>query len=276
MRKIDKNELTQHLKNLDVYGYTSVPRFMDANTLEKLKDLVSVNHGKVAEQQYEGRPNRDANDKIIYNLQNKDKFFIDIISDDFIKTVLMNKLNDEHYRFLPPDNPNYILGYYNARSSGGALDLHIDSSIPARGDYAWVMQVAFILNDQDENNGCTTVVPGSHQSGNFTDRSLENVKPLISKAGDLVMWDSRLWHGTLANTNGMDRWSLIATFNRWWVKPSMDMTRSLPDEMYSQLSNEQKAVLGFCSIPPSDEFTRVNTKCGYDYLKDSVADYYKD
>ena len=275
MRTISKAETAQHLKNLTVYGYTRVVDFIDPETLRHLKSLVGKFYESTKHIQYEGRPARDTDDKVIYNLQNKDKFFIDILTEPFIKGVLMEKLNDPYYRFLPPDVPNYILSYYNARSSGHKLDLHIDTYIPSHGEWTWAMQVAFILDDQTEANGCTTVVPGSHLSGRYTDRDLENVVSLTPRAGDLVMWDSRLWHGTLANASKGSRWSLIATFTMWWVKQNMDMTRSLPDQIYRQLTQEQKAMLGFCSIPPKDEMGRINTKCGYDALLTSVEDYYK-
>jgi ectoine hydroxylase-related dioxygenase (phytanoyl-CoA dioxygenase family) len=170
--------------------------------------------------------------------------------------------------------PNYILSYYNARSSGLKLDLHIDSYVPNQGEFTWAMQVGFILDDMNEDNGCTVVVPGSHQSGKYTDRDLKNVKSIIAKAGDVIIWDSRLWHGTKGNSSGASRWALIATITQWWVKQSMDIPRGLPDSIYQNLLDEQKALLGFCSIPPVNSNGRINTKCGYDFLKPSVKDYF--
>jgi ectoine hydroxylase-related dioxygenase (phytanoyl-CoA dioxygenase family) len=88
------------------------------------------------------------------------------------------------------------------------------------------------------------------------------------------MWDSRVWHGTHENVAGTSRWALIATFSRWWMKQAMDIPKSLPQEIYAQLTDRQKALMGFCSIPPVDESRRINTKCGYDFLKSSVRDYF--
>lgn len=275
MRTVDTPEFEQHLKNLDVYGYTVVPQFVDSKTLEKLRSLTNHHYEASSKDDYLGRPDRDADDKLVYNLQNKDKFFLDVLVDPFVRQLLMVKLNDPFYRFLPADVPNYILGYYNARTSGKSLDLHIDSYIPNQGDHTWVMQVVFVLDDMNEENGCTQVVPGSHLSGRYTDRDMANLKPLIAKAGDVVFWDSRLWHGTAANKSGVSRWALIATVTQWWIKQSMDMPRGMSDEIYQQLSDEQKSLLGFCSIPPIDESSRINTKCGYDFLKPSVKDYFE-
>ena len=271
MRKLSELEKTQFIKELDVYGYAVFENYLSDETVKILLDKVDKLYQ--AEKNYSGVPERDLYDKIIYNLQNKDKVFIDILSDDFVVDVCKTKLNDPYYRFLPDTEGNYILSYYNARSSGSKLDLHIDSYIPAAGDRTWAMQVVFVLEDMTINNGCTIVVPGSHKSNRYTDRELVKTKALEAKAGSLVIWDSRLWHGTEENTAKMSRWLLIATFTSWWIKQSMDIPRSLPDEIYKKLSPQQKAMLGFCSIPPKNENERINTKMGYDSLLDSVKGY---
>jgi len=36
------------------------------------------------------------------------------------------------------------------------------------------MQAAFVREDMNEISGCTVVVPGNHQSGRYSDRSLKN------------------------------------------------------------------------------------------------------
>jgi len=45
------------------------------------------------------------------------------------------------------------------------------------------------------------------------------------------------------------------------------MPRSLPKKIYKKCSNFEKQLIGYCSIPPKDELTRINTKCGYEVLK---------
>ena len=275
-RTVTQDEQIQALKELDTYGYTRIPGFLDAKGLVRLLKLTqghydSINaNGKV---EYAGVPARDKDDKIVYNLQNKDRAYLDLLVDPLVRAIAMNKLNDPYYRFLPTEVPNYVLQYYNARSSGQKLDLHIDSYMPFPGDRTNMMQFVFFLEDSNVENGCTTAVPGSHRSGHYTDREMKNVQPLIANAGDLVCWDSRLWHGTLANKSGRSRWSLIATLSQWWVKPSMDIVRMMNDDVYKQCSDEQKQLLGFCAMPPTNEFERNNTKCGYDFLKPSVRDY---
>lgn len=276
-REVPESEQNQLLKELNAYGFACLPAFLTPDAVKKLLSLTEETYKKInvkGKVEYTGTPLRDKDDKIVYNLQNIDHAYIDLLVAPAVTAIASAKLNDRHYRFLPADVPNYVLQYYNARSSGQKLDLHIDSHIPFMGEHTNMMQFVFLLENSDEENGCTVVVPGSHKSGQYTDRDLKNVKPLTGKAGDLVLWDSRVWHGTLENISGRSRWALIATLSMWWVKPSMDVVRSMKDEIYQQCSDQQKQLLGFCAIPPVNPFERNNTKCGYEFLKPSVKDYH--
>jgi hypothetical protein len=59
----------------------------------------------------------------------------------------------------------------------------------------------------------------------------------------------------------------------WWVKPSMDIIRGLKDDIYQKCTDQQKQLLGFCSIPPINPLERTNTKTGYDLLKKNINEY---
>ena len=163
--------------------------------------------------------------------------------------------------------------YYNARSGGQELDLHIDTYFPFISKQTIAMQFSFILNEMNDDNGCTVVVPGSHLSGEYCNRGIKEKKSILAKPSDLVIWDSRLWHGSKKNKLNMDRWALIATLSQWFIKQAMDIPKSLPQNIYNKCSDSQKALLGFCSIPPKNEKGRINTKTGYDQLKKNLADY---
>lgn len=259
----------QHIKNIQVYGYTLIPDGLKNH--QEILELIK-NIQKNASKDNKSLHAERSDDSLIYNLQNKDFRFIKLLSEPYLVNIFKFFLNDEYYQVQDPHLPNYILNYYNARSSGKFLDLHIDSHVPSSSDYTWAMQAAFVLEDMNERNGCTVLVPGSHKSGKYTDRTLSNRIPLIAKAGDIAIWDSRVWHGTLDNISGKSRWVLIATLTRWWLKQTMDMTRSLPQEIYEVLTDAEKLLIGFCSLPPKDEFGSIHTKKDYSSLRKVAKD----
>jgi ectoine hydroxylase-related dioxygenase (phytanoyl-CoA dioxygenase family) len=268
-------DVKKNIEDLRETGYTVVPGYLSTAEIREYLKLTEKHWDSRRHSEFKGRPERELDDKMVYGLQAKDKAFIDLLDQENLVQILMHYLNDPYYKHLPPETPNYILSYYNARSSGPELPLHTDTFIPSPGDRTWTVQASFFLEDSRKDNGCTVVVPQSHVSGKFVDRSKKHDLHYVeAKAGDLVMWDSRIWHGTTANVSKKSRWALIATFTCWWVKQRTDMTRSLPENIYSTLSDRQKILLGFASIPPRDEGDRLNFKGGLADLRAHVRDYH--
>ena len=274
-RVILNDELNQIKSDLINSGFKVVRNFLDNNTISELKKIIEGKYNENIESKisYKGIPERDSKDRMVYSLQNLDKKFIDLISSTEIESILIPFLNDKYYRFIPEEEPNYILNYFNARSSGNKLDLHIDSHIPYVGEHIFMMQVVFLLEKSTIDNGCTIVVPGSHNSGKYTDRSIEKVTSLEGEPGDMIIWDSRLWHGTTENITSNTRWAIVSTFSQWWIKQANDIPKGLENNVFKTLTDKQKQLLGFLSLPPKDPTKRVNTKCGYDFLKDNVNDF---
>jgi ectoine hydroxylase-related dioxygenase (phytanoyl-CoA dioxygenase family) len=191
-----------------------------------------------------------------------------------VERILTQFLNDRWFTQIPAGAPNYILRSFLARSSNHQMPMHIDSFIPSSGRNFFMMQCALLLEDSNESNGCTVLVPGSHRSDEYAPQeSFATAVPMAAKAGDLMFWDSRLWHGARANVSDGTRWAMIATFGRWWIKQAFDIPGSLPQAIYQELSDSEKAVLGFCSVPYHDETTGIDMKRGYDLLPEHVRDY---
>jgi len=211
----------------------------------------------------------------VYNLQNKDIFFLNLLFGPKIpQDIQVHFLNDRWFKQIPQNEPNYIVRSYIARSSNHELPMHIDSFVPYLGDHVFMMQYSIILEDQSAKNGCTVVVPGSHKAGAYTTQDArKDAIALESEVGDVVVWDSRLWHGTTANETDGTRWAIIATFCRWWCKQHWNIPQAMPQEIYDQLTPSQKAVLGFCSVPHLDEAHGIDLKCGYDDLPSDVRAY---
>jgi len=266
-------EIQPYLDDIDKNGYTVIKNVLSQDQIDNLLQLVKKFDQESDDSKYLNRPHYTLNDKFVFNLQNKHKDFIDVLDTPVIQSILQTKLNDPFYKYLPKEHPNYILSYYNARSSGAPLAMHTDTFLPSVDHRTWLMQAFFVLEDADEENGTTVVVPGSHKSGVFIDRDKEmNLVPLVAKAGDVVVLDSRLYHGTAENASDRTRWFLIATFSCWWVKQRTDMTKSIPNHIYQQLTDQQKVLMGFSSLPPYDEYERLNFKAGYEVFPDSIPE----
>lgn len=265
--------MTACIDQIDVNGYCIMPGVFDADAINQTLKLVTEWEKQASPTLAANTPYLNRNQSIVYNLQNKDSYFLKLLfASPEVENILKHYLNDPWYKGIPTDEPNYILRGYVGRSSKESLPLHIDSLVPYQSSQVISVQCSIILEDQDEQNGCTLVVPGSHKSGEYAPQeALREAVPIHSKAGNIVIWDSRLWHGALANRSTRTRWALIATFVRWWIKQSFDFTTRLPTHIFNELTDAQKAILGFCSIPFLDETAGIDMKQGYDALHCQVA-----
>ena len=249
-------------------GYCRIPGAYSSAEVGMALDRVEA-----WQKQMEGRlaasvPYLNRGHPMIYNLQNKDIFFLKMLfASETGQAVLRHCLNDVWYKQIPSDKANYILRSYLARSSTTALPMHIDSFAPFLGDYPVIMQYAIVLEPMNEETGSTVIVPGSHKAGRYvTQEDRARAQAVEADPGDLLIWDSRIWHGTTENKTNHTRWVLIATFCRWWIKQAFQIPEALPEEIFNQLTDEQKSIMGFCSIPYRDETHGIDMKRGFDDL----------
>ncbi len=256
-------------------GYCYVPQMFSPEQVSTALERIRGWFDKTLSSQSERMPFLNKNQPMVYNLQSKDLFLLRmVLGCELIEKTLMHFLNDRWFTSIPADAPNYILRSFLARSSNHQMPLHIDSFVPYEGPHVFIMQCSIVLEDQTENNGCTVLIPGSHLSGKYCEQeAFPTAVPMKARAGDLVFWDSRIWHGARQNTSGGTRWAMIATFCRWWIKQAFDIPGNLPQELYDQLSDQEKSVLGYCSVPYDNEARGIDMKRSYALLPQRVADY---
>ncbi len=268
-KKINNNQLDKILNDFEILGYAKLTNFIDDETCNYLNKIVNSLYKKNKKKNLPDYSDKRPNDKQVFNLQNKDKIFIDLISCATIEKILIKIINDKYYTNIPSDKPNYILGELIARSSGDNLKYHMDSWLPSSGKKTWMVQLAIALDDRQIDEGCTMIVPGSHRSDNYTDRNFPSGTAVPLKKGDLAIWDSRIWHGALPKKSKKNAWAIIATMQMWWVKQRFDLPRGLPYDIFCLLSKKQKALIGYSSLPPINEFFSTDARQGYKSVEEN-------
>tara|TARA_R110002072_G_scaffold53573_2_gene141311 strand:- start:70 stop:894 length:825 start_codon:yes stop_codon:yes gene_type:complete len=271
-------DLEQDKKNLDYNGYTLIKNVLPKDECKLYVDLIDKYCNKEYAEKMRNGISKDWDGNWLFNLQNKDYKFYDLLRHEYIEELLKYKLNDRLYRNQVDDDPNYILQMFTARGSGKTLlDMHSDMRTKTCNYNSTLgVTVLWYLGDTNVHNGCTYLVPGSHlinlTDGEpyITDRSFKNTLPLEASAGDVLMFDQALWHGAHPNLGDDVSWRIQTAYNRWWIKPSFDIPNSVPNDFYKKLSNKEKSILGFCSQPSRNEFERVSMSSKYSELKDEL------
>ena len=131
-----------------------------------------------------------------------------------------------------------------------------------------VSNVLIMLNGMSEENGGTLIVPGSHLFGRHPDKVLDKDIITISAEGPpgcAIITDGRLWHGTGANITQKNRLVLLITFCGPQFRPQENFTLGIKEEVFLQLNNYQKEILGFKvwngygrTGNPTDNFLKIN------------------
>ena len=116
--------------------------------------------------------------------------------------------------------------------------LHIDSRFPGT-KYPLMILALWMLDDFTELNGATRVVPKSHLSGTYPENDVKYEDEIIVKGrkGSVLLFNASLWHGGGEDFSGASRWSSIFSYGRWFLKPSFDFNKNMPNEIYNHLSD---------------------------------------
>lgn len=253
-----------YIQQITELGYCKIENVYTEEETAKTLALVKEWEKKAPRIDDQYIPRLNKGNKDIYCLQNKDKYFLDIIfKSDEVEEILIHFLNDKFYKQIPENQPNYILRHVGARSSVEALPFHIDSFIPYIGEHVIAMQVAIFLEDSTVENGCTLVRHKSHQWGTYASQFDLDYQEVTAKRGDVLIWDSRLHHGCLKNNTKGTRWTIVSTFTRWWVKQMFHITEGLSKDTLNQLTKKEKSILGYYSIPYNNEYEGIDMKNRY-------------
>jgi ectoine hydroxylase-related dioxygenase (phytanoyl-CoA dioxygenase family) len=141
---------------------------------------------------------------------------------------------------IPPGSKNY------------SNRIHVDSPRFSR-DYIFNMGVIWTLSDYTAENGAIEVLPGSHNLDQepSEDYFKANSEKIMCEAGDLIVFNARLWHRTGINKSPDWRHAMTLNACRAFMKQRLDWPRMLPANSIEMLSEQAKRIIGMNSRVPS-------------------------
>jgi ectoine hydroxylase-related dioxygenase (phytanoyl-CoA dioxygenase family) len=251
---------------LETEGYGVIKNVLSQEECIHFKRILQDAHQKYSASHFKPtdtsthRLDDKSNEDIVFNLHNKHIELARLVDHDRVYPHVANMLQRGSYNHSEP----FILALTSARNpkfGAPKQQLHMDSRYPG-APFPLALQVFFCLDPFNTETGSTRVVPRSHKVGEYPENGVTYDTEITIEAnqGDVVIWDGSLWHGSSEKRTNTDRWGLIYTFARWFIKPSFDFNRNTPINIYNQLSDRQKDLLGFRCNPPKDEFTRLSTR----------------
>jgi ectoine hydroxylase-related dioxygenase (phytanoyl-CoA dioxygenase family) len=109
--------------------------------------------------------------------------------------------------------------------------------------------MGWFLDDVTAANGGTLLVPGSNQDGYLHNpHDPQGTVAAEGPAGTVLIWDTKIWHGTGANTSTVPRHVLLLCLYRFYLRTGENYALSLRSDVYERASDRARTMLGFrCS-----------------------------
>ena len=218
-------DLASARRDLDRLGYCVVPGVLTAPEIAALKGRLTEqaqgerSRGVAFRDGGPARPNQR-----IWMLMNKGKVFRDLMLHPIVDALMGHLLG-----------PDFLLSSFTANiahSGGEPMVLHTDQGYVG----FWtprpvVANIAWMLDDFTAENGGTRLAPASHLNDAATPRSsayapdqpanmptLEDTIGAEGKAGSILCFDGRIWHGTGANRTDRPRHALLSYHCRPFIR----------------------------------------------------------
>ena len=229
-------------RQLDELGYVVLEDFMDESFLEAVRSEVEriyADEGEEAGSEFK----QEVGCRRLANLADKAEIFRELIVNESLLSYIRHVLGSE-----------VKLSSLNARSAepgkSRTQPLHVDMSALPDDRGFWVCNSVWMLDDFTVENGALRLVPGSHRWGKLpqdvlTDPTAPHPDETVctGRAGTVVVVNSHIWHGGLANCTTVPRRAIHAFYARR-DKPQQQYQKSLlRPEVQAGLSPELRALL---------------------------------
>jgi ectoine hydroxylase-related dioxygenase (phytanoyl-CoA dioxygenase family) len=116
-----------------------------------------------------------------------------------------------------------------------------------------MLNMLVMLDDFTTDNGSTLLLPNSHKKEEKpTDEYFKNnAISAIGKKGDILIFNSNIWHSSALNTTEKSRRAIPITLSKSFIKQLFDYPRSIGYDKINTFSDEMLQLLGYNSRVPS-------------------------
>jgi ectoine hydroxylase-related dioxygenase (phytanoyl-CoA dioxygenase family) len=120
-------------------------------------------------------------------------------------------------------------------------------------DVPIMLNMLIMLDDFTEDNGSTLLLPGSHlKSEAPSDNEFKNnAIKATGVAGDIIIWNSNLFHASGTNNTCNVRRALPITFSLPYYKQLLDYPKAIGYDKYDSYEEKIRRILGYESRVPA-------------------------
>ncbi|WP_067473421.1 phytanoyl-CoA dioxygenase family protein [Nocardia amamiensis] len=111
--------------------------------------------------------------------------------------------------------------------------------------YAQIANVNLLLTDYTAENGCLTMVPGSHRYCHRPreGQGVREVVPVVAPAGSAVVFHGNTWHAAMPRTAPGVRLTLSILYSRLYMRVQEDYARAFGADRLAALPSELRVLV---------------------------------
>ena len=266
---INCSEVKTHIREIKENGYTILKNYICKDKVNNLNKKADNIFKKIDQKQMlpVGLQGIIKNDCMINNAPAYDFDFLNLSTSGDHLNVIKYFLNDKYYNLIPETDPNFILAQSNLRAGKIGLPFHVDVRMVTKGYQTWSVQCFLALDNINYKNGCLKIIPESHLLDYMPDsnRKYKNYVDIDLNQGDMVIFSSQAHHSTYeCEVSHKPPWTLLLTYRSWWCKQQFDFTQILEKRDIEKLNDNQKLLIGLCSVVPNDILASPSARHGYE------------
>tara|TARA_B100000963_G_scaffold361866_1_gene400413 strand:+ start:5448 stop:6299 length:852 start_codon:yes stop_codon:yes gene_type:complete len=239
--EIIKNESEYHFENIVKNGYSIIKNAFS----KKICETAKINIDKI----YKHQIKEYGNEESLKSINENNLARALIVYDNFFSQFIKNKQIDDILKIAFGEK--YILNLQNcpinrAQSKHFGSTWHRDLSyqhfIPSR---PIAITTLICIDEFTEKNGGTCIVPFSHKFEKFPSQKYidENEKKIEAKQGDILIFDSLLFHRAGENNTLNDRKLIVQVFTLPFIKQQISFPKALNGKFSDD--NSLNYILGY-------------------------------
>ena len=232
-------------ETIEQVGWIKFEKILDIETVNELNKGLEFAYDSCRAVQFKNCIDVNT-DGTVHHLLGQHEVFLKIISKGFL-----------HQYIKAFFNQSYIINSY-----GGVINMKnklsyvgkIHRDIRTFYNVHMMMNMLVMLDDFTPANGATWFLNESHLKDEKPgeDYFYKNAQRALGKAGDIILFDSNLWHAAGENTTENKRRALTLTFTRPFIKQQLDYPRFIGYKRMNEFDDEVQQVLGYHSRIPSN------------------------
>lgn len=220
-----KNKIENHLEEIERNGYTVIKNVFSKNECNLAKKKIDVIYKNQIKEFSSEKKLELINEKnIVRSLFAYDNFFLKFldkkIQSEILKKIFGKKfiLNLQNSPIMQPKSKQYSAAWHRDLSYQ-----HFVSSRPL------AISMVISLDKSTKENGATFVLPHSHKFELFPSKEYikKYEKQITINAGDILIFDSLLYHRSGANFSSKKRKIIVNMFTLPFIKQQINFVKFL-------------------------------------------------